>query len=114
MGSDWPVSTPDPWQAVHVAVNRTPPGVDAPRSSPSRPDPHAGAARVHGGLGLDQPPRRRRDARAGAVADLAVASVDPFALEPRDLHEVRTDLTFVAGVPVHDASEPADLTAVGR
>ncbi len=24
-GSDWPVSTPDPWQALHVAVNRTDP-----------------------------------------------------------------------------------------
>src|SRR5699024_8764721 len=25
MGSDWPVSTPDPWQALHVAVNRSEP-----------------------------------------------------------------------------------------
>ena len=27
MGSDWPVSTPNPWDAIHVAVNRSiPPG----------------------------------------------------------------------------------------
>ena len=25
-GSDWPVSSPDPIQGIHVAVNRTPPG----------------------------------------------------------------------------------------
>ena len=27
-GSDWPVSSPDPWQAIHVAVTRRPPGED--------------------------------------------------------------------------------------
>src|SRR5699024_132180 len=34
-GSDWPVSTPDPWQALHVAVNRTEPGGN---STPLVPD----------------------------------------------------------------------------
>jgi predicted amidohydrolase YtcJ len=31
-GSDWPVSSPDPLWALHVAVNRT-----APRDDPARP-----------------------------------------------------------------------------
>ncbi|MEW1959478.1 amidohydrolase [Kineococcus sp. NPDC059986] len=117
MGSDWPVSTPDPWQAVHVAVNRTPPGVDAPPFLPDQALTLTEALHAYtaGSAWIN----RHEDAgtlEPGAVADLAVASADPFSLERRDLHEVRTDLTFVAGVPVHDASAApaADLTAVGR
>ncbi|MEZ0164441.1 amidohydrolase [Kineococcus sp. LSe6-4] len=113
MGSDWPVSTPDPWQAVHVAVNRALPGQDAPPFFPEQALTltealhayTAGSAWInrHEGAGTIAP---------GAVADLTVASADPFSLDPRDLHAVRTDLTFVSGVPVHDAT--AALTGVGR
>jgi predicted amidohydrolase YtcJ len=35
-GSDWPVTTPDPLQAVHVAVNRVHPGDDAPAFLPEQ------------------------------------------------------------------------------
>ncbi|MER2138149.1 MAG: amidohydrolase, partial [Arthrobacter sp.] len=36
MGSDWPVSSPDPWQAIHVAVNRAHP--DYPGAPALLPD----------------------------------------------------------------------------
>jgi predicted amidohydrolase YtcJ len=105
MGSDWPVSTPDPWQAIHVAVNRTPPGEPG---APFLPDQAltltqaltaytAGSAWInrHTGAGSIAP---------GAVADLAVCSVDPFDVDAVDLWEVAVDHTFVGGRPVHEKS----------
>ena len=98
MGSDWPVSTPDPWQAIAVAVTRVEPGSDR---SPLGPGEAltleqaltaytAGSARVahHDEAGLLEPGRR---------ADVAVADRDPFALPADGLHEVRTALTVSAG-----------------
>ena len=37
MGSDWPVSTPDPLAAIHTAVNRTTYGDDGPRRARAVP-----------------------------------------------------------------------------
>lgn len=104
MGSDWPVSTPDPWQAVHVAVTRTPPG--EPGVAPFLPEQaitvtQALSAYTAGSAWINH----HADGGAvavGAVADLVVASTDPFALDAADLHEVGTDLTFVGGTLVHE------------
>lgn len=38
MGSDWPVSTPDPLQAIHVAVNRVLPDATGPDRRPFLPE----------------------------------------------------------------------------
>ncbi|MCU1681087.1 MAG: amidohydrolase [Amycolatopsis sp.] len=35
MRSDWPVTTPDPTAAIHLAVNRSLPDDDAPARNPS-------------------------------------------------------------------------------
>lgn len=99
MGSDWSVSTPDPWQAIHVAVNRTPPGRTT--EEPLLPRQAlglrraleaytAGSARV---LHFDDAGR----VAVGARADLAVSSVDPFGLPAGELHTVRNVATVVAG-----------------
>ncbi|GAA1635646.1 amidohydrolase [Georgenia ruanii] len=103
MGSDWPVSSPDPWQAIHVAVTRRPPG--EPDAEPLLADQalslqRALAAYTAGSAWLN------RLAEGGAVepgrlADLVVLSTDPFALDPADLHTVGTDLTLVGGRAVH-------------
>ena len=68
MGSDWPVSTPDPLQAMHVAVNRTAYGEQAEPFLPGQAARPGDRLRgVHVRLGLDQPPRRdRRGRRARA------------------------------------------------
>ena len=69
-GSDWPVSTPDPLAAIHVAVNRTAYG-EAGRAGtePFLPeqalDPRDRVRGVHLGLGVGEPPRRRRRRSAG-------------------------------------------------
>lgn len=106
-GSDWPVSTPDPWQAIHVAVNRTLPA-DDPEYDPEPLLAHealtlaealdaytAGSAFINGrGLG---------DAdvtgviEVGAVADLAATDRDPFAGPAASIHATKNVGTWVAG-----------------
>ncbi|MBG6224268.1 putative amidohydrolase YtcJ [Arthrobacter sp. CAN_A2] len=98
MGSDWSVSDADPWQAIHVAVNRTHP--DHPGIPPLVPEEAltldaalsaytAGSARVtRSTAGM---------LRAGLPADLAVLGVDPFAVDASELHTVAVDLTVAGG-----------------
>ncbi|MCG2798616.1 MAG: amidohydrolase [Cellulomonas sp.] len=107
-GSDWPVTTPDPWAAIHVAVNRT-----LPRESPEfHPEPlvpaqaltlgqalhayTAGSAALHGfeATGLLSP---------GAVADLAVVDRNPFEADVQEIHAVRTLSTWIDGGEVFTA-----------
>ena len=70
MGSDWGVSTCDPFAQIDIAVNRLipgtrgrrPPAVHAGGGDRARGRPHG----VHRRLGLRQPPRRGRRARCRA------------------------------------------------
>ncbi|MCU1437803.1 MAG: hypothetical protein JWP66_890 [Naasia sp.] len=105
MGSDWPVSTPDPWQAIAVAVTRMEPGETRfpPLGSGEELTLEqalsaytAGSARVthHDDAGT---------IRVGARADLAVADKDPFALAATALGTVRNVLTVSAGRVVYSA-----------
>ncbi len=103
-GSDWPVSTPDPLAAIHVAVNRAEAGsADAPflpREALTLEQAFAaytsGAAYVNhlDDTGLLAP---------GMLADLAVLDRDPFAGEPAAIGEARVVATYVDGRPVHTA-----------
>jgi predicted amidohydrolase YtcJ len=103
MGSDWPVSTPDPWQAIHVAVNRTYPAYpDAPPLVPAEAVTLQTvlSAYTAGSAWLN----RHDDGGAilpGKAADLVVLDRNPFGLDPGDLHTVRTDLSMVGGRIVH-------------
>lgn len=102
MGSDWPVSTPDPWQAIAVAVNRVEPGsTEAPLGYDEELTLEqaltaytSGSARVahHDEAGVIEVGRR---------ADIAVASVDPFGIPADTLASVRNALTVSAGRIVH-------------
>lgn len=110
-GSDWPVSTPDPWQAIHVAVNRRLPA-DDPEFDAEPLLSHealtlaealdaytAGSAWING--------RGPGDAtttgviEVGAVADLAATDRDPFAGPAESIHTTRCVGTWVAGRRVH-------------
>ena len=110
-GSDWPVSTPDPWQAIHVAVNRRLPA-DDPEFDPEPLLAHealtlaealdaytASSAWING--------RGPGDAEVagiievGAVADLAATDRDPFAGPAEGIHATRCVGTWVAGRRVH-------------
>ena len=102
MGSDWPVSTPDPWQAIHVAVNRVEPGEAEPPLGTGQELTlqqalaayTSGSARVahHDEAGVLEVGRR---------ADVAVADRDPFSQPVEALHEVRNVVTVSAGRVVH-------------
>ena len=110
-GSDWPVSTPDPWAAIHVAVNRQLPA-DDPEFDPEPLLAHealtlaealdaytAGSSWING--------RGPGDAEVtgvvevGAAADLAATDRDPFAGHAQSIHETRNVGTWVAGRRVY-------------
>ena len=110
-GSDWPVSSPDPWAAMHVAVNRMLPADDAEHD----PEPllahealtlaealeayTSGSAFING--------RGPGDVEVtgvievGAVADLAATDRDPFAGPAQNIHATRCVGTWVAGHRVY-------------
>ena len=106
-GSDWPVSTPNPLEAIHVAVNRWAYGEGGPAGSePFLPEQAldletAFAAYTSGSAWVNH----RDDAGTlapGQVADLVVLDRDPFAGEPGEIGAAQVASTWVEGVPVHE------------
>lgn len=103
-GSDWPVSTPDPWQAIHVAVNRRAPGVsDLPPLLPEQSLDLATilTAYTRGSHELIGVPGGVIE--LGAVADLAIADRDPFATPASEIHLTRNVATVLGGEVVYAA-----------
>jgi predicted amidohydrolase YtcJ len=101
-GSDWPVSTPDPWQAIHVAVNRVEPGGDRDAFLPEQALTleTALASYTSGSAWVNH----RDEAGViapGKVADLAVHDRDPFQGPAGEIADTRVLSTWVAGVRVH-------------
>ncbi len=102
-GSDWPVSSPDPWAAMEVAVTRVEPGEDAAPLLPEEALPlatvlaayTAGSARTIGVEG--------GELAIGARCDLAIADRDPFAAPASEIHLTRNAATVVAGEVVFEA-----------
>ncbi len=102
-GSDWPVSTANPFEQIAVGVNRTVPG--DPTSEPFLPAERltlddALAAFTVGAAWADHRDPDRGVLRVGAIADLAVVDRDPYTLDPADLASVTAVRTYVDGVCV--------------
>jgi predicted amidohydrolase YtcJ len=100
-GSDWPVSTPDPWQAIHVAVNRSEVGES---TEPFYPEQSLGLATAltaytSGSAWLNA----AADLDVGATADLAVTDRNPFELPIDQIGRTKTSSTWVAGTKVFEA-----------
>lgn len=103
-GSDWSVSTPDPWQALHVAVNRRAPGeTDSEPLLPAEALPLAVAldGYTRGSHELLGTPGAGRF-EVGALADLALADRDPFAASESEIWRTRNVLTLRRGRIVAD------------
>ncbi len=107
-GSDWPVSTPDPLQAIHVAVNRWAHGEEGRAGSePFLPEQAldletAFAAYTSGSAWVNH----RDDAGViapGRVADLVVLDRDPFAGPPEAIGGTRVVSTWIDGTAVYEA-----------
>jgi predicted amidohydrolase YtcJ len=103
MGSDWPVTSPDPILGIHTAVNRIAPGAPAgtpPLEAGQRLDlgtalaAYTYGSRAASGLGMAL--------AEGADADLVVLDRDPFALPPEEIHTARVDRTYVGGHLVYE------------
>ncbi|MFJ6517104.1 amidohydrolase [Streptomyces filamentosus] len=104
-GSDWPVSSPNPLEGVHVAVNRRDP--ESPDEKVFYPEERidllsaltaytAGTAHVNG----------HDDAGSllpGHLADLVVLDRDVLAAPADEIAEARVERTYVGGKLVHQA-----------
>jgi predicted amidohydrolase YtcJ len=108
-GSDWPVSTPNPLEAIHVAVNRWAYGEEGPAGSePFLPEQAldletAFAAYTSGSAWVNHRDEAGTIA-PGQVADLVVLDRDPFTGEPDAIGAARVVSTWVDGVCVHAAT----------
>ncbi|MGW3206926.1 amidohydrolase [Streptomyces sp. NPDC001135] len=103
-GSDWPVSSPDPLQGVHVAVNRVEPGGTGPVFLPEERLGLADALTAYtaGSAYVNHLDDTGRVA-VGALADLVVLDRDPFAGPPEAIEGTAVALTYVGGERVYAA-----------
>ncbi|GGY48350.1 amidohydrolase [Streptomyces xanthochromogenes] len=104
-GSDWPVSSPDPMQGIHTAVNRVAPGEKGPVFLPEqRITLTAAFAAYTAGTAYVNHLDDTGSIRPGALADLAVLDRDPYAGPPEKIGATRVLATYVGGRRVHAAT----------
>jgi predicted amidohydrolase YtcJ len=106
-GSDWPVSSPDPIEAIHVAVNRVLPDA-APGTPVFLPEQRIGldaalTAYTAGSAYVNHLDDVTGSITAGRLADLVVLDRDPFAAPTEEIGATRVLETFVGGERVHAA-----------
>jgi predicted amidohydrolase YtcJ len=113
MGSDWSVSTPDPIDQIHVAVNRVMPG-DYVYANNSRevflPEERLDLQTALAGFTTGSAFVNHLDAETGSItlgklADLAVVDRDLFDVPAQEIADAAVDLTYVEGRCVFDASD---------
>ncbi|WP_326693640.1 amidohydrolase [Streptomyces sp. NBC_01387] len=105
-GSDWPVSSADPIQGIHVAVNRVIPGGTDPVFLPEqRIGLTAALAAYTAGSAYANHLDDTGSIRAGALADLTVLDRDPYAGPPEEIGGTGVALTYVGGRRVHAAPD---------
>ncbi|GAA4963158.1 amidohydrolase [Yinghuangia aomiensis] len=105
-GSDWAVSTPDPMEGIHVAVNRRYPGADEPVFLPEqRIDLATALAAYTAGSAYVNHLDETGTIEAGKLADLVVLDRDPFAGPAEEIHAAKAALTYVEGDRVYAAPD---------
>ncbi|MCM3659034.1 amidohydrolase family protein [Agromyces mediolanus] len=108
-GSDWPVTSADPWLGIHVAVNRQVPADHPDYSERVFLDDErleldvALRAYTLGGIEANGRAEELGRIAPGQLADLVVADRDPFAAPAAELHLTRAALVYVDGALVHAA-----------
>ncbi|MFD3473385.1 amidohydrolase [Streptomyces sp. NPDC058695] len=106
-GSDWPVSSPDPIEAIHVAVNRVLPDA-APGTPVFLPEQRIGldaalTAYTAGSAYVNHLDDVTGSITPGHLADLVVLDRDPFAAPTQEIGATRVLETFVGGERVYVA-----------
>jgi predicted amidohydrolase YtcJ len=107
-GSDWAVTSANPLRAVHVAVNRSLPGMTGAQAEPFLPGQRLELAVALGAYTIGSAYVNHLDDQTGAIepgrlADLVVLDQDPFAVPPAQLASLRVLSTYVAGEQVFAA-----------
>jgi len=108
-GSDWPVSTPNPLEAIHVAVNRTAWGESGPAGEQQfLPEQALALEAAFAAYTSESAWINHRDLRdgagllaPGAVADLVVLDRDPFAGPAAEIGATEVCSTWIDGTPVY-------------
>jgi predicted amidohydrolase YtcJ len=103
-GSDWPVSSANPLDAIQVAVTRR--GPDAPPGPAWIPEevvdlPSMIAAYTTNGAYLSHEEAARGSIAAGKLADLIVLDKNLFRIPPSEIHTVRVLLTLFEGKEIY-------------
>lgn len=107
-GSDWPVSSANPLEGVHVAVNRMAPGSDnqavlTPHQRLALTD--ALVAYTVGGAWINHLEEVTGSVEIGKCADLVVLDRDLFAVPADLLADASVDMTFVDGQCVYEREQ---------
>jgi predicted amidohydrolase YtcJ len=108
LGSDWPVTSPDPLQIMHVAVTRTEPGSgpDEPPFLPAERLSFADAAYAYtmGSAHANHHDDMTGSIEVGKYADLVVLDRDPYEPDGGAITDSTVRLTVVEGGLVYEAS----------
>jgi hypothetical protein len=102
-GSDWSVSSANPLEGIHVAVNRSEPGLTGPAFLPDQRLDLATALHAYtmGSAYVNHLDRETGSIEVGKLADLAVLDRDPFTGPVEEIAATRVLQTFVEGERVH-------------
>jgi predicted amidohydrolase YtcJ len=106
-GSDWPVSSANPFWGMHVAVNRAAPGTTG---EPFLPAQRLDLATVLAAYTIGSARVNHLDADTGTLepgklADLVVVDRDPFRLPVTELADTTVLASYVGGERVYTAAE---------
>jgi predicted amidohydrolase YtcJ len=105
-GSDWPVSTPNPWLEIEVAVTRQTPGRrdgDALDAS-QRIDLADAVEAFAGGAAYVNHDDGAGSIASGKRADLVVLDRNPFAGAASEIHETQVTMTLAGGRVVYESA----------
>lgn len=99
-GSDWPVSSADPMAAIHIAVTRVAPGLDAEPLGGAHQRLDLASAMAAYTSGTAYVNHRDHDTgylREGYLANLVVLDPDPFGLPEGEIHRSTVASTWIDG-----------------
>jgi predicted amidohydrolase YtcJ len=107
-GSDWPVSSPDPLQGIHVAVNRCAYGEPGSAGSEvflpeQRLTPEQAFAAYTSGSAYVNHLDDTGTLEPGRLADVVVLDRDPFAGDPSEIGAATVRSVYVDGLPVFES-----------